>query len=199
MQLKVCGIKDLEIARHAVQRGVSYLGFIFWPKSVRAVSVHEADRIVEAVCGRVKTVGVFVDAGVDDMIDIAETLSLSVVQLHGSQEPRTAQCLIDAGFEVWKSVYTQIPNGYPADGYVIDAQRGTMPGGTGLRADWSLVDRVKRSGKQAILAGGIAVENLRSAYKTGCDVLDVNSSLECSPGRKSMTKMDAFFDAFDVL
>ena len=64
--------------------------------------------------------------------------------------------------------------------------KGEQLGGTGVRSDWSRVAVVKSVGKKAILAGGLSVDNIAEAYATGADVLDVNSSLETSPGEKSL-------------
>ena len=69
---------------------------------------------------------------------------------------------------------------------LLDGRDGAKTGGTGRRADWSLVSGLKRRGLKVVLAGGLSAENVAGAAGTGADVLDVNSSLETSPGVKSL-------------
>ena len=76
-----------------------------------------------------------------------------------------------------------------ADGILIDGVKGNQLGGTGERSDWARVSVVQAAGKKAILAGGLSAENIVDACATGADVLDVNSSLETSPGVKSLDRL----------
>ena len=79
-----------------------------------------------------------------------------------------------------------------ADAVLLDGRKGTQRGGTGMRADWSQVAALKLAGRRVILAGGISAANVAAAAATGADVLDANSALETSPGRKSVRLLDEF-------
>jgi phosphoribosylanthranilate isomerase len=81
--IKICGITRAEDARAALRAGANALGFVFWPGSPRRVSVETAREIVSSVA--VRTVGVFVDQPVDEVNDIAESVGLTNVQLHGAE------------------------------------------------------------------------------------------------------------------
>ena len=72
------------------------------------------------------------------------------------------------------------------DAVLLDGRRGNES----RRADWSLVAPLKESGRRVVLAGGISAENISSAIATGADVIDVNSSIETSPGVKSLELLD---------
>lgn len=99
-----------------------------------------------------------------------------------------------AGYEVWclyqpGTVPCQ-PGTVPGDAVLLDGRDGARSGGTGRRADWSLVEPLKRAGRRVVLAGGISSANIADAAATGADVIDVNSSVETSPGVKSVELLD---------
>jgi len=186
--LKICGITDEYFASRAAMVGVEYLGFIFSTKSKRGVKPAEAAKIVAAVRLRASPymVGVFTPRPVADILRISDEVGFDVVQLHGRYVPADVAAVKASGREVWLLDDGGDPGVTIADGILIDGVKGDQLGGTGERSDWSRVPVVQAAGKKAILAGGLSVENIADAYATGADVLDVNSSLETSPGVKSL-------------
>ena len=186
--LKICGITDEYFASRAAMVGVEYLGFIFSTKSKRGVKPAEAAKIVASVRLRASPcmVGVFTPRPVADILRISDEVGFDVVQLHGRYVPADVAAVKASGREVWLLDDGDDPGVTVADGILIDGVKGDQLGGTGERSDWSRVPVVQAAGKKAILAGGLSVENIADAYATGADVLDVNSSLETSPGVKSL-------------
>lgn len=186
--LKICGITDEYFASRAAMVGVEYLGFIFSTKSKRGVKPAEAAKIVAAVRLRASPymVGVFTPRPVADILRISDEVGFDVVQLHGRYVPADVAAVKASGREVWLLDDGGDPGVTVADGILIDGVKGDQLGGTGERSDWSRVPVVQAAGKKAILAGGLSVENIADAYATGADVLDINSSLETSPGVKSL-------------
>src|SRR5262249_19545955 len=85
--VKICGITRVEDARLAVDMGATAIGFIFWPSSSRAVSPRQARAVVDALPKSVTTVGVFVNAGRDEIEAVAEEAAVGAVQLHGEETP----------------------------------------------------------------------------------------------------------------
>src|SRR5205085_12098316 len=85
--VKICGITSAEDARTAVAAGADAIGFVFWPKSPRAVDVETARAIAATLPPFVLRVGVFVDAAPEEMRRIADAVGLDVVQLHGDETP----------------------------------------------------------------------------------------------------------------
>lgn len=189
--LKVCGINDPAFAQEAEALGIDYLGLIFYPKSPRGVTPDQACDIVRALHGRARLVGVFVDTPLPSILAIAREVGLSVVQLHSpAYSPADIRALQAAGLTVWQMVTDSLPADSPADAFLIEASPGaTLPGGTGRRSDWSLVDAAHRLGRKVVLAGGLSADTIADALATGCDVADINSSLETSPGHKSMDRL----------
>lgn len=184
-QIKVCGINDASFAVAADAAGVDYLGFIFAAKSPRMVSVEQAADIVRRLSGRVRTVGVFVEHPLAGVVRAMRAAGLDVVQLHRRASMEDVSALRGEGFEVWS-----LDGGADGDAVVIDAPCG---GGSGMRSDWSRVAAAHARGVRAVLAGGLGGGNLSAAAATGADVLDVNSSLETSPGVKSILKLNELF------
>lgn len=191
VRLKICGINDPGIAAEAEAGGADYLGFIFAVRSPRAVTAARAREIMAATSGRARRVGVFAGQGVAEVGAVAGELGLDVVQLHGAYGDGEVRRLQAAGFEVWRlDGGTGAGDGAgPEDAVLLDGKSGTTTGGTGKRADWERARGLKRAGKRVVLAGGLSAANLAEAAETGCDVLDVNSSLEVAPGVKSAERV----------
>ena len=206
-QLKICGITDAAFAVEAARRGVDYLGLIFAEGSPRRVTVEQARLIVSAVRGdplagrgvpdAPRFVGVFVNHSAEEIVKIATSLALDVIQLHGNYGAEQVAALKEKGFEVWR-LFVEQERDAP-DAVLLDGRKGTQCGGTGVRADWSLVEPLKRAGGRVVLAGGIAVANIADAAATGADVIDVNSSLETAPGKKSLALLDELLGVWRVL
>ena len=186
--LKICGITDPAFACAAAEGGVDYLGFIFASGSPRGIEPARATEIVAFVRYRASPymVGVFTPRPVADILRISDEVGFDVVQLHGRYVPEDVAAVKASGREVWLLDDGGDPVATVADGILVDGVKGDRLGGTGERSDWSRVPVIQAAGKKVILAGGLSAENIVDACATGADVLDVNSSLEISPGVKSL-------------
>ena len=194
-QLKICGITDTAFAIEAAKRGIDYLGLIFAKGSPRRVTVEQAREIAAAARGP-RFVGVFVEQSVEEIARIAEAVPLDVIQLHGDYGAEEVAALKGKGYEVWR-LCSDIDGAAARerdapDAVLLDGRDGARSGGTGKLADWSRVEELKRAGCRVVLAGGISAANIAAAVATGADILDVNSSLETSPGKKSIRLLDEF-------
>ena len=193
--LKICGITDPAFARAAAAAGVDYLGFIFASGSPRGIEPARAAEIIASVRrgASPKMVGVFTLRPVADVLRVADEVGFDVVQLHGRFSATDVAAVKASGREVWLLDDGGNPDTTAADGILIDGVKGNQLGGTGERSDWARVSVVQAAGKKVILAGGLSAENIADAYATGADVLDVNSSLETSPGVKSVDRLAKLF------
>ena len=191
-RLKICGITDAAFAVEAARRGIDYLGLIFAAKSPRRVTVEQARQIVASVAGGPRFVGVFVDQDISEILKISKAVPLDVIQLHRNAFKEEIATLKAAGFEVWRLAGVDGEDDVFAgeDGVLLDGRDGARTGGTGRRADWSRVAALKGAGRRVVLAGGLSAANIAEAAATGADILDVNSALETSPGRKSVRLLD---------
>ena len=184
MKLKVCGINDAGFAVRAAELGVNYLGFIFHSSSPRNVTVERAAAIVAEVkaLGGVapapQCVGVFVKQSADEIVATMRAAQLDVVKLHRRATAEDVAAIRAAGCEVWT-----LAGGAPGDGVLFDSSHGD--GETDFR----------KGDYKAILAGRIGVDGLANALAKEPDVLDVNSTLETSPGVKAIPLLEEFLFA----
>ena len=197
MIVKICGITRAEDARLAASLGATAVGFIFWPSSPRAISPLRARAIVDALPASVTTVGVFVNAGRDEIEAAADEANLQAVQLHGDETPDLARSLS-------RRVIKAIPltgdidervNEWPGTMLLLDAHDAARRGGTGRVVDWDRAAAIARA-HDIILAGGLGPANVADAVaRVRPAGIDVSSGVESSPGIKDPGKLRALFDA----
>jgi phosphoribosylanthranilate isomerase len=200
VRIKICGITNAEDARLAADLGAQALGFIFYPKSPRAIEPEAAHDIIKNLSPLVLSVGVFVDEEAAIVRELAATVGLDWVQLHGRETPDYCRALgrrVIKGFRVQgQDILAELPNYRDAvQAFLLDAYRPGTPGGTGDTFDWKVASRAKEFGP-VILAGGLTAANVGQALKTAQPAgLDVASGVEAAPGRKDPEKLRAFFEA----
>jgi len=195
--VKICGITRAEDARLAASLGATAIGFIFWPSSPRAISPLRARAIVDALPASVTTVGVFVNAGRDEIEAAADEANLQAVQLHGDETPDLARSL---SRRVIKAItlagdIDERVNEWPGTMLLLDAHDAARRGGTGRVVDWDRAAAIART-HDIILAGGLGPGNVADAVaRVRPAGIDVSSGVESSPGIKDPGKLRALFDA----
>jgi phosphoribosylanthranilate isomerase len=201
-RVKVCGTTRPEDAELAVSLGAWALGFVLWPGSKRACDPAVAAGIARVMRRRVELVGVFVNAGLDEIVDAVEGIGFTHVQLHGDEGPAFCSAVAQrTGARVIKAV--RIASGadirsaerFHTDFHLLDsAVRGTY-GGTGAAWDWRLAAQ-RRSQVPVILAGGLTAENVADGIAAVRPwAVDVASGVESAPGVKDPEKVEAFIAA----
>jgi len=198
---KLCSLtqpEDIALAAHA---GATHAGFIMVPESPRFVSPIEARPLADAARDLgLKTVGVFRDAPVGEVVGAADRLGLDAVQLHGSEpdpELLDIRRSLPDETELWALCAVNgsaAPSRAGADRSLFDTVQGGTSGGTGVPFDWSLVAS-RTDLPCAFLAGGISAANADAASRVGAFGLDVGSGVECRPGIKDPAKVEALFAA----
>ncbi len=199
--VKVCGITQPEQAQALWQRPVSYLGLIFAEQSKRKVSLAQAQHITQAAPGHY--VGVFADAPVAQVEDMATTLALSAVQLHGTEDDDYILALrevLPQECQIWRAlgVSDSLPAfpRAPVERILLDCKVGAQSGGTGQSFDWQLLQTVETELPVA-LAGGLTPDNIAQAVtasRTCADLMDVNSGVESAPGNKDIQLVERVFN-----
>jgi hypothetical protein len=144
----------------------------------------------------IKTVGVFVNETVENLLKIAEEVKLDVIQLHGDEDESFIQILKEqSNVEVWKAV--QVRSAADAEKWIdssadmllFDAYHKDERGGTGEVFDWSSLDEFERP---FMLAGGIDSTNVARAIRTVRPYgIDISSGIETN-SVKDNEKMKAF-------
>ncbi|WP_374300737.1 phosphoribosylanthranilate isomerase [Paracoccus sp. (in: a-proteobacteria)] len=206
-QVKICGLRRPEHVEAAAAAGARYVGFVFFPKSPRAVSAEEAALLAPHVPVGVARVGLFVDPDDETLGSVLAQVPLDIIQLHGSETPdRVAAVKALTGLPVMKSVGVSGPADLPeltdyrlvADMLLVDAKPpkdSDLPGGNGLSFDWRLLVGRKWL-RPWMLAGGLTAQNVAEAIRlTGAPAVDVSSGVEVEPGEKDEALIRAFVAA----
>lgn len=197
---KVCGLTTPENAEMVAQAGAVYGGLIFAEKSPRCVSIKSAQTICQQV-PQLAYVGVFVNAELEQVIQYAEQLSLSSVQLHGNENAEyiaTLRQQLPQHIEIWQAkavVDNQLPDLTLAQGVnriVLDSKQP----GSGESFNWQLFNQQTEL-QHCMLAGGLSPMNIQDALALSKRHkllgLDINSGAESSAGVKSAEKINAIF------
>ena len=210
-KVKMCGISKVETIPAIVDAKPDYMGLVFAP-SKRQVTVDQAKTLVEELHrgyaqkygsdtehdknDTIKTVGVFVNETVDNLVTIANEANLDAVQLHGDEDETFIQSLKErTNVEVWKAIQirtaadTEKWIDSSADMLLFDAYHKDERGGTGEVFDWSSLDAFERP---FMLAGGIDSTNVARAIRTVRPYgIDISSGIETN-GVKDDEKITAF-------
>ncbi len=210
IQVKICGLTNLEDATVAADGGADYLGFILYPPSKRAVTAETVQEITAVLRQRPncpKLVGVFVNEEIDVMLKVLADCQLDFAQLHGSEVPSLIndpnsplhgrsfralrpQSMMEAEAEAeW--YIAEAPNQMPT--LLMDAYHPELPGGTGDLSDWAIGKHIVTMTNGLLLAGGLTPDNVAQAIREVQPYgVDVASGVEASPGKKDHTAVRAF-------
>lgn len=213
MQVKVCGMREPDNIQALLQLPIDYIGFIFHPKSPRFIGkVKLGDWINKHLgdFGKIKRVGVFVNAEFEAILNAVHDYQLDYVQLHGNESAeycqeiksywditsmRSAQ-LIKA-FSIDENFDFQITRAYErfCSLFIFDTKaKGDQFGGTGLQFDWSLLDKYQGM-ISYLLSGGIGEEDIKAIRQLNFKQMagvDINSRFETKPGLKDIPKIQTF-------
>lgn len=205
MRVKICGVRDADMVAAAIDAGASYVGFVFFAKSPRFISITDA-RALAPLAERATRVALVVNP--DDAL-IAEIAAspIDMIQLHGNESPeRVAEVKHLSGLPVMKAIGVADKNDLAnvdrysdvADQLLIDAKppkNGQLPGGNGLAFDWRLIEG-RTWPRPWMLAGGLTPDNVAEATRlTGATQLDVSSGVETAPGLKDAALIHQFIEA----
>lgn len=192
--VKVCGITSVVDARAAVDAGAGALGFNFYPRSPRFLSVVDAAAITAEVPKAILKVGVFVNESPARVAEIVQQAGLDIAQLHGDETVAG----VPPGVRVWKAFRVNEAFGieqleaFPAEAFLLDTPT-EMYGGSGHTFDWT---RARGAGGRILLAGGLDESNVREAIAAAQPWgVDACSRLESAPGKKDHGRMARFIAA----
>lgn len=208
LKAKICGLSTPESVSAALAGGAAFVGFVFFDKSPRNITPQAAARLAAPLRGGpVRTVAVTVDPD-DALVDrLMATLNPDLIQVHGRETPaRVAEIGRRSGAGMIKafsvSSAADVDAARAFDGVVehlmFDArpvEGSALPGGTGARFDWGLLEG-RRFSRPHFLAGGLDPWNVAQAARaSGAPLVDVSSGVERGPGLKDPALVTAFLDA----
>ncbi|WP_197439794.1 phosphoribosylanthranilate isomerase [Calycomorphotria hydatis] len=210
MWVKICGIKNSEVASQLAKLPIDALGLNFFEKSTRCVDVPTAAEIVSLLPPSILPVGLFVNHKVDFVIDTAQELSLPIIQLHGDESPVELSDIHSAlpdthivrAFRLGSDGFAPLERyleecdalGCTPWACLIDAAVPGQYGGTGQTVSWDRVrDEYRDDWPHMILAGGLTPDNIREAISTAAPWgVDVAGGVESAPGVKDIDRASQF-------
>jgi phosphoribosylanthranilate isomerase len=199
VKVKICGITNPADAALAAEAGADALGFIFYDKSPRHVSVSAAAAITRAVPPHIVRVGVFVNPEEDLVLRAIAECGLNLLQFHGEETPDFCLqfgLMSMKAFRVRDAESLKQLLSYHTDAWLLDAYSPAQYGGTGERFNWDLAIQARQWGKPIFLAGGLTPENVAQAIQQAQPyAVDVSSGVEAAPGRKDPEKVKSFIHA----
>jgi phosphoribosylanthranilate isomerase len=196
--VKICGLTNADDARAAVAAGADFVGFVFFPASLRRLT-HDACSWIRTVDGALK-VGVFRDQDPELIAEVRHDAELDLVQLHGHESPQLCAELggrsrVIKAVSVHNDVDWESAATYAEVARLLFDTASPSGGGTGRPFDWDLLADVP-SGLGFWLAGGLTPENVARAVRQVRPLgVDVASGVEAAIGRKDAGKMQTFIAA----
>ncbi|NBU84637.1 MAG: phosphoribosylanthranilate isomerase [Sphingomonadaceae bacterium] len=211
VQTKICGVTTPEAVQAAIAGGATHIGLVFFAKSPRNITLESARNLTTSLPSFLKIVALVVDPEHIFIDEVKAYLpKLDAVQFHGEETPELIARFKSPGLELWKAVPIRSEADVKgAENYVGAADRilydakppkgAHLPGGSGLRFDWSLLRGIRHP-LPWVLAGGLDAQNVAEAHRvTGADFFDVSSGVEATPGLKDVDKISAFLKATNNL
>lgn len=197
MQLKVCGLCDINQIKTLANLNIDRLGFIFYDKSPRYVGDKLDSEELSKINGKVNKTGVFVNEGQSQIENMITKFKLNSIQLHGNESPEF--CLqLKKKVEVIKTIsiknkesFTEVEKYNDACDFFLFDTYSEYHGGTGKKFDWSWLDHYKLN-IPCFLSGGIDLADIPEINKLNHPKLigiDVNSKFEIEPGIKDLNKI----------
>lgn len=208
VEVKICGLSTPETVEGAIAAGADLVGFVFFPRSPRNVTLQQAAALATRARGKARIVTLVVDADDALLSSIAAEVAPDLIQAHGSESPaRIAEIARLTGKPVIKAIrvkddtdiaaaadYSTVASLILYDARAPETLGNALPGGNGHAFDWGLLEGEKRPA--FMLAGGLTPENVAEAIRvTGAPVVDVSSGVESAPGVKDIGLIRKFIEA----
>ena len=195
-RIKICGITRAEDVQAVAASGADAFGLVFYEKSPRHVTLHQARDVIRAVPPFLSTIGLFVNPAESEVREILSQVPLDMLQFHGEEPP---EFCAQFGRPYLKAIrvrpgvdLVQFAARYAgAQGLLLDAWVEGTHGGTGASFDWALIPR--ELPLPVILSGGLDANNVAEAIRQVRPyAVDVSSGVEAGKGIKDAAKIAAF-------
>ncbi len=189
MQVKICGITNLQDALDAVEAGANALGFVFYKRSPRYIDPFQVKQIVKKLPPFVQTVGLFVNEDSFYINQVCTNANIQLAQIIDDQNNTDFNRLNSRYIKVIRASKKEdiFING--SDYILVDAFVDSF-GGEGKRVALEWFENIDCS--RVILAGGLNESNLEELKGFNFYAVDVSSGVEISKGKKDRQKMINF-------
>jgi phosphoribosylanthranilate isomerase len=196
VKVKICGITNIEDAVLSENLGADALGFIFYKESKRYISPKKANDIIKHLSPFTLKVGVFVNENSDKINAESKIAGINIVQLHGDEKPELIAEInlpVIKAFRINDEFDFKILEEYKNCYFLFDTYSSMQFGGTGKTFNWDIIP--KQITDKIILSGGISISNIKRIIdEVNPYAVDLSSSVEDYPGKKSELKLKQFFN-----
>lgn len=203
MKIKICGLKDPENTRQISEANPDYMGFIFYPKSLRFVGEKFSKNTLETIPKNILKTAVFVNESKENMLKIVRNYGFEAIQLHGNEPPEMCMQLKEEKVNVIKAFAIDetfdfnslIPYETHCDYFLFDTKTPAF-GGSGKTFDWTLLSQYQLE-TPFFMSGGLGIENIEEILNlkhSKLQGLDFNSKLEDTPGLKNIQITNTVLD-----
>ena len=189
MRIKICGITNLDDAYHAIDAGADALGFVFYEKSPRFISPHDAKVIIDQLPPFVEKVGLFVNQSAKEIEQMAYASHITLAQIHFDTDEAFLDSISFPTLPVVRAKAREDLEKFSDRYRLVDAYCDAY-GGSGKRLNMEWFK--ERECGRIILAGGLDSENIRGLGAYGFYGLDVSSGTEAAKGIKDPKKVERF-------
>ncbi len=189
MRCKICGITSYEDAMAAINAGADALGFVFYEKSPRYISVTDARNIIKRLPPFVEKVGLFVNSDAQVINSYSQEAGTTLAQIHFEAPDELYKQLFVPYIKVIRAKEAKDVLQFSNEYRLIDAYCETY-GGSGKKLNTEWFKNIDCS--KIILAGGLDPENVASLKEYGFYGVDVSSGVELSYGKKDASKVREF-------
>ena len=189
MRTKICGITSLEDAIVAIEAGADALGFVFYKKSPRFITIKQAQEIISKLPPFVEKVALFVNENAESIDRTCQAVGATLAQLHFEASEELCQALMTPHIKVIRAQSAQDILKYKDEYRLVDAYCEAY-GGAGKRINIEWFKSVDCS--KIILAGGLDSINVSEVKSYGFYGVDVSSGVEKSHGIKDSKKVQDF-------
>jgi phosphoribosylanthranilate isomerase len=201
VQIKICGITNLEDVQVCLETEVDMIGLNFYPRSSRYIEPQQVSAIRLAIGRRAEAVGVFVHASSNEVRRLARHFDIASVQLHGDYSPEECAELalefrVIRALPLTAEFRPEDAAAFRECDVLLDAAYEELHGGGGERCDWSKARATGGYARFSLLAGGLTPANVGEAIRAvDPDAVDVCSGVERAPGVKDHTLITQFVSA----
>jgi phosphoribosylanthranilate isomerase len=201
VQIKICGITNLEDVRVCLETEVNMIGLNFYPRSLRYIEPRQVQAVRLAIGKRAEAIGVFVDASSGEIRRLARQFDIASVQLHGDYSPDECAELarefrVIRALPLTAEFRPEDAAAFHECDVLLDAAYEDLHGGGGEQCDWNKARTAGGYARFSFLAGGLTPENVGEAlHAVQPDAVDVCSGVEREPGVKDHTLITKFVAA----
>ena len=211
MKIKVCGNTLPHQVSSLDDLGITFAGFIFYPRSPRYMAMKISPDKMKQIKGKIIKIGVFVNPTYEELMKTVESYRLDMVQLHGDETPKFCDRIADY-ISVIKAFrmsdndslhHMTQPYAEVCDFFMFDTL-GAGYGGTGKKFDWDILQKSPPL-KSYFLSGGIELgdesrleEFVTTAAAEKLFAIDINTKFEIGPGVKDLNSIKTFAENLGV-